>query len=325
MIITQTPLRISFAGGGTDFRGFYEKDYGAVVSTAIDKYIYVIVKERFDDKIRIGYTRTEMVDRVEEIQHELAREAMRMVGITSGVEITTMADIPSEGSGLGSSSTVTVGMLNALYAYRGDIVPAETLARQACEIEIGVLGKPIGKQDQYIAAYGGIRYFKFLPDEQVEATAINLNAGAKQRLCESLLLFYTGVTRQSSQVLSEQKVNISSKMTVLTDMRDQADELARQLKLGAVASVGQILRDGWLKKKQLASGITNPQIDELFELAMSAGALGGKLTGAGGGGFFLVCTPPENRAAVRKRLSHLRELPINLERDGSKVIFNVRR
>ena len=325
MIITQTPLRISFAGGGTDFRGFYRNDYGAVVSTAIDKYIYVVVKERFDDKIRIGYTRTEMVDRVEEIQHELAREAMRMVGITSGIEITTMADIPSEGSGLGSSSTVTVGMLNALYAYRGDIVPAETLARQACEIEIGVLGKPIGKQDQYIAAYGGIRYFKFMPDEQVEATPICLDAGAKQRLRESLLLFYTGVTRQSSEVLSEQQSNIASKMAVLTQMRNQADELARQLKLGAVASVGQTLRDGWLKKKQLASGITNPQIDELFELAMSAGALGGKLTGAGGGGFFLVCTPPENRGAVRKKLAHLRELPINLERDGSKVIFNVRR
>lgn len=325
MIITQTPLRISFAGGGTDFKGFYEKDYGAVVSTAIDKYIYVVVKERFDDKIRIGYTRTEMVDHVDDIHHELAREAMRMVGISSGVEIATMADIPSEGSGLGSSSTVTVGLLNALYAYKGDIVPAETLARQACEIEIGILGKPIGKQDQYIAAYGGIRYFKFLPDGQVEATTINLNAGTKQRLCESLLLFYTGVTRQSSEVLTEQQSNIVSKMVVLTQMRDQADELARQLKLGAVASVGQTLRDGWLKKKQLASGISNPQIDELFELAMSAGALGGKVTGAGGGGFFLVCTPPENRGAVRKKLAHLRELPINLERDGSKVIFNVRR
>lgn len=325
MIITQTPLRISFAGGGTDFRGFYEKDYGAVVSTAIDKYIFVVVKERFDDKIRIGYTRTEMVDAVDEIQHELAREAMRMVGVARGIEIDTMADIPSEGSGLGSSSTVTVGLLNALYAFKGEFVPAEVLAQQACEIEISVLGKPIGKQDQYIAAYGGLRYFKFLPGEQVEATPIELDSGAKQRLAESLLLFYTGVTRQSSEVLTEQKSNIADKMTVLNEMRAQADELARQLRLGAVASVGQTLREGWLKKKQLASGISNPAIDELFDLAMSAGALGGKVTGAGGGGFFLVCTPPENRAAVRKRLSHLRELPINLERDGSKVIFNVRR
>jgi D-glycero-alpha-D-manno-heptose-7-phosphate kinase len=325
LIITRTPLRISFAGGGTDFKGFYDKDYGAVVSAAIDKYIYVVLKERFDDKIRIGYTRTEMVDSVDEIHHELAREAMRMVGISRGIEIATMADIPSEGSGLGSSSTVTVGLLNALYAHRGEIVPAETLARQACEIEISVLGKPIGKQDQYIAAYGGLRYIRFLPNEQVEVTSIDLDPGAKQRLAESLLLFYTGVTRQSSEVLFEQKSNIAGKMVLLTEMRNQADELARQLRLGAVASVGQALREGWLRKKQLASGISNSSIDELLELAMSAGALGGKLTGAGGGGFFLVCTPPENRAAVRKRLAHLREMPINLERDGSKVIFNVRR
>ncbi len=325
MIITQTPLRISFAGGGTDFKGFYDRDYGAVVSTAIDKYIYVVVKERFDEKIRIGYTRTEMVEKVDDIQHELAREAMRMVGIDHGLEISTMADIPSEGSGLGSSSTVTVGLLQALYAHRGEIVPAEVLAQQACQIEINVLGKPIGKQDQYIAAYGGLKYIKFLPGEAVEVTPIDLDTGAKQRLTESLLLFYTGVTRKASGVLTEQKNNIESKMALLTSMRDQADDLARQLRLGAVASVGQTLREGWLKKKQLASGISNPAIDELYDAAMSAGALGGKVTGAGGGGFFLVCTPPENRAAVRKRLSHLRELQIRLERDGSKVIFNVRR
>lgn len=325
MIITQTPLRVSFAGGGTDFKGFYEQTHGSVVSTAIDKFIYVVVKERFDDKIRIGYTQTEMVEAVDEIQHELAREAMRKVGITYGIEISTMADIPSEGSGLGSSSTVTVGLLNALHSFKGDIVPAETLACQACEIEIDVLGKPIGKQDQYIAAYGGLRHFKFMPDDTVQSARIRLGDAERQRLSESLLLFYTGVTRKSSTVLGEQKSNISSKMTVLTEMRDQAEELARQLKLGAVASLGQTLRDGWMKKKQLASGITNPEIDEMYDLAMSAGALGGKVTGAGGGGFFLVCTPPENRGAVRKKLAHLRELPINLERDGSKVIFNVRR
>lgn len=325
MIITQTPLRISFAGGGTDFKGFYDQDYGAVVSTAIDKFIYVIVKERFDDLIRVGYTNTEMVESVSEIQHELVRETMKMVGIKNGLEISTMADIPSEGSGLGSSSTVTVGLLNALYAYKGETATAETLARQACDIEIGVLGKPIGKQDQYIAAYGGLRYFKFLPNEEVDTERIALNESSRQRLCESLLLFYTGVTRKASSVLSEQKDNISNKMVILNDMRNQADELARNLRLGAIASLGQTLRDGWAKKKLLASGISNPQIDELYDLAMSAGAIGGKVTGAGGGGFFLVCVPPENRAAVRKKLDHLRELPINMSVDGSKVIFNVRR
>ena len=325
MIITQTPLRISFAGGGTDFRDFYVRERGSVVSSAIDKYVFVVVKERFDDKIRVGYTRTEMVDSVDEIQHEIVREAMRMVGIDKGIEISTMADVPSEGSGLGSSSTVTVGLLNALYAYKGEAVTADTLARQACQIEIDILGKPIGRQDQYIAAYGGLRHFRFYGSDEVDVEQIAIDEAARQRLRESLLLFYTGVTRQSSEVLSEQKDNIGRKFAILTEMRDQADELARNLKRGAVASLGQCLREGWQRKKQLASGISNPYIDELYDLAMSAGAIGGKVTGAGGGGFFLVCTPPENRAAVRKKLSHLRELPINLERDGSKVIFNVRR
>jgi D-glycero-alpha-D-manno-heptose-7-phosphate kinase len=325
VIITQTPLRISFAGGGTDFKGFYDHEYGAVVSTAIDKYIYVIVKERFDDLIRVGYTRTEMVNNTKEIQHELVREAMKMVGVNKGIEVATMADIPSEGSGLGSSSTVTVGLLNALYAYKGEVVTAETLAEQACKIEINILGKPIGKQDQYIAAYGGLKHFKFLPNEEVEVTGIELDDGTRQRLCESLLLFYTGTTRKSSDVLSQQKKNIADRMNVLIEMRNQADDLARHLKLGAIASLGQTMREGWIKKKQLAAGVTNEQIDKMYELAMSAGALGGKITGAGGGGFFLVCTPPENRAAVRKKLSHLREMPINMSRDGSKIIFNVRK
>ncbi len=325
MIITQTPLRISFAGGGTDFKDFYSQDYGSVVSTAIDKYVYVIVKERFDHYIRVGYTRTEMVESIDDLQHELVREALRIVGIDKGIEIATMADVPSEGSGLGSSSTVTVGVLNALYAYKGESVTAERLAREACHIEIDILGKPIGKQDQYIAAYGGLRHFKFYPDEEVEVSSIPLDESAKQRLNESLLLFYTGVTRKSEDVLTEQKRNIARKMAILTEMRDQADELARLLKLGAIASLGQTLRENWNRKRQLASSISNPHIDQLVEAAISAGAIGCKVTGAGGGGFFLVCVPPENRAAVRKKLGHLRELPISLARDGSKVIFNVRR
>lgn len=325
MIITQTPLRISFAGGGTDFKGFYEKEYGSVVSTAIDKYIYVVVKERFDNKIRVGYTRTEMVENVDDVQHELVRESLKRVGINKGIEIATMADIPSEGSGLGSSSTVTVGLLNALYTYKGETVTAEQLAEQACEIEIDRLGKPIGKQDQYIAAYGGLKNFRFYGNDEVECSCINIDDSARQRMCESLLLFFTGITRQSSEVLSEQKNNINDNWSVLLEMRDQADELARLLNMGMITSLGRTLREGWQKKRQLARGISNPYIDELYESAMSSGAIGGKVTGAGGGGFFLVCTPPENRASVRKKLSHLRELPVSLARDGSKVIFNVRR
>ncbi len=226
---------------------------------------------------------------------------------------------------MGSSSTVTVGLLNALHTYKGDTVTAETLAREACEIEIDILGKPIGKQDQYIAAYGGLRHFRFLPQDDVVVNTISINEGARQILSESLLLFYTGVTRKSSDVLAEQKCNIASNMPVLTQMRDQAAELAESLNASATGSLGRALREGWALKKQLATGISNPVIDQLYDLATSAGAVGGKVTGAGGGGFFLVCAPPERRAAVRNKLGHLRELPIHLSRDGSKIIFNVRR
>jgi D-glycero-alpha-D-manno-heptose-7-phosphate kinase len=325
MIITQTPLRISFAGGGTDFPDFYAKEEGCVVSSAIDKYIYVIVKERFDEKIRVGYSRTEMVDNVDEIEHELVRESLRKVGITRGIEITTMADIPSEGSGLGSSSTVTVGLLNALYAFKGEIKPAEEIAREACEIEIGTLGKPIGKQDQYIAAYGGMRYIRFRKDGSVSATHIWMEDFRRRQLQDSLMLFYTGVTRQASSVLTEQKQNIDAKLQVLRKMRDQAETLHMCLAESKVSRMGQILKAGWDLKKSLATGISNSSIDELYEKALKAGAAGGKVAGAGGGGFLLLFCPPANQYRVRKALVSLKELPFGLERDGTKVIFNVKR
>jgi len=325
MIITQTPLRISFAGGGTDLADFYGREGGCVVSSAIDKYVFVIVKERFDEKIRVGYSRTEMVDSIDEIEHELVRESLRKVGIKSGIEISTMADVPSEGSGLGSSSTVTVGLLNALYAYKGEMRTAEDLARQACEIEIDILGKPIGKQDQYIAAYGGIRRFRFLPDENVEVDEVKLDKEHKRLLQESLMLFYTGVTRQASSILGEQKNNIDTRMDVLKKMRDQAETLYRYLSENQVEKLGEVLKEGWNLKKTLANGITNSSIDTLYEKALEAGAIGGKVAGAGGGGFLLIFCPPEKRANVRKALCELRELPFGLERDGTKVIFNVRR
>lgn len=325
MIITQTPLRISFAGGGTDFAEFYTKEEGCVVSSAIDKYIYVIVKERFDDKIRVGYSRTEMVDSVDEIEHELVRESLRKVGIEKGIEISTMADVPSEGSGLGSSSTVTVGLLNALYAFKGEIRPADVLAREACEIEIDILGKPIGKQDQYIAAYGGIRYIRFLKDGGVTVRSVEMEEFRRRQLQDSLLLFYTGVSRQASAVLSEQKENIDAKLQVLKNMRDQAQTLYTCLSNSRITRLGQVLRDGWELKKSLAASISNESIDELYARALKAGAGGGKVAGAGGGGFLLLFCPPANQYRVRKALTGLKELPFRLERDGTKVIFNVRR
>ena len=325
MIVVQTPLRISFLGGGTDFRDFYTQEEGCVVSSAIDKYIYAIIKKRFDDKIRVGYTRTELVDNLDQLQHELVREALRLTGITRQVELSTMGDIPSEGSGLGSSSTVTVGCLHAMYAYQGHLVDAETLARQACAIEIEILGKPIGKQDQYIAAYGGLRFIRFKPDGTVEVEGVSISEELRRALNERLMLFFTGITRQASSILQEQVTQIRARMTILRELKALAIEGRRYLEQGQLDALGMALDRGWAAKRQLASGISNSEIDEMYLAARRAGALGGKITGAGGGGFLLLYCPPKFQDAVRYALRGLRELPFRLERDGTKVIFNARR
>jgi len=202
MIISRTPFRISFAGGGSDLREFYSRKYGAVTSTAIDKYMYVFVNKRFDGSIRLSYTKTEIVNHIDDIQHELIKEAMKKTGITKGVEIITIADIPA-GTGLGSSSSLTVGVLNALYAYKGEEVSAEELARQACEIEINILNEPIGKQDQYAASYGGLNHIKFNPDESVILNSLSMSEKSKKELKDNLMLFYTNISRSASSILSK--------------------------------------------------------------------------------------------------------------------------
>ena len=325
MIITQTPLRISFAGGGTDFKDYYEVSGGAVVSSAIDKYIYVVIKERFDNKIRVGYTRTEMVDRVDDIEHELVRECMKLTGIEGGVEIATMADIPSEGSGLGSSSTVTVGLLHALHAYKGDLVTAERLAEEACRIEIDILGKPIGKQDQYIAAFGNLRRIDFNRDDSVSTSVVNLRDEQRLRFGESLMLYYTGVTRSADDILNEQKSNIPDRSHILDELKGQTEEIEATLRAGALSGVGEILHRGWLLKKKMTDRISNGRIDTMYADAIEAGAVGGKIAGAGGGGFLLLYCPPKAQHRVREALRELKELPFSLERDGTKVILNARR
>lgn len=325
MIIVQTPLRVSLLGGGTDFPAFFREEGGSnVLSSAIDKYIFVTIKKRFDAKIRLGYTRTEIVDDIDELQHELIRESFRLTGIRDSVELTTMGDMPA-GAGLGSSSAVTVGSLHAMYTYLGMSVPAETLAKDACTIEIDVLKKPIGLQDQYICALGGLRFIEFHPDGKVHHERIHLEQRLQTRLNESLLLFYTGVTRQAETILDEQQNRINESRMLLNEIKSMACAAKEELLAGNLDFLGKLLHESWMLKKQLASRISNPTIDAIYEAAIKAGAAGGKISGAGGGGFLLLYCPVGRREKVREALSKLVEVPFNLEVDGSKVIFNIRR
>ena len=325
VIIVQTPLRVSLAGGGTDLREFYEIDEGRTISFAIDKYVFVIVSERFDDRIYINYTKKEIVDSVDEIKHELVREAMRITGVTSGVEVTMLADIPSEGSGLGSSSSLTVGLLNAFYMFRGRQVGAAQLADEACRIEIELCGKPIGKQDQYIAAYGGIREFVYRRDGSVDAHDVCLPPNEVRRLGSELMLFYTDMSRQSSDILDAQKASTKANAEALRRIRHCVPQVRNALESRRFDVIGDILHQSWLLKKTLATNVSNAAIDDMYERALSAGALGGKIAGAGGGGFLLVHVPRHRQDAVRNALVGFREFPWRIEQDGSKVIFNLRR
>jgi D-glycero-alpha-D-manno-heptose-7-phosphate kinase len=325
VIITQTPLRISLAGGGTDFADFYEKNGGCVVSTAIDKYVYCIAKERFDDKIYVNWTKKEIVESVDQIEHELVREALRKVGVAKGIEISFLSDIPAEGSGLGSSSSVTVGVLNALYHYVGAIPTPERLAREACDIEIRILGKPIGVQDQYIAAYGGLRCFEFGPGPAVTVSPVETTRTALEDLDNMLMLFYTGKTRQASSILSQQKSNIAGKIEVLKQMTRQAHQVRRLVELADIDGLGAVLHQGWEAKRKLAQGVSSDELDQIYERAVKAGAIGGKISGAGGGGFFLLCVPSDKRQSVRQALANLREMPFRLERGGSRIVLNLQR
>ena len=325
MIIVQTPLRVSFFGGGTDLPSYYLSEGGCVLTSSIDKYIFITIKERFDDLIRLGWTRTEMVESVNDIQHELVREALKMTGITRGVEITTMGDIPSAGSGLGSSSTVTVGALHAMYAYQGNLVTADALAKEACEIEIGRLGKPIGIQDQYIVAFGGLRFIEFKTSGEVNIKKVKLSTAVKRKFNENLLLFYTGMGRSADKILGEQKNNINNRLATLRTLKEMAATARNELEAGNVDIIGELLHESWQLKKKLASQISNGQIDEMYDAARKAGAIGGKITGAGGGGFLLLYCPHEYQERVRQALSHLQELPFLLEESGSKVIFDYHR
>jgi len=323
MIISRTPMRISFAGGGSDLSVYYQRGHGSVVSTAVDKYIYITVNKKFDDLIRVSYSQCEMVESVDQVEHNIIREALKMVGVGHGVEVVYMGDIPlgSAGIGLGSSSSLAVGVLNALYAYKGQHVSAETLARKACEIEIDILGNPIGKQDQYAAAYGGFNYIRFNNDESVFVDPIICQKETKERLAAQLMLFYTGIERISSHILQEQSGEIARNHVFLDKMVGLSETFRDSIIENGSESVGTLLRQGWEYKKQLTDKITNPAINEYYERACDAGAVGGKLLGAGGGGFLLFACEREKRQAVREALADLTDVPFSFEPQGSKIIY----
>lgn len=322
-VMTRTPLRVSFAGGGTDLAEFYEREPGAVLSTAINQYIYVTVKRHgsvFNESIRLNYSRSEQVQNIDEIENDIARECLRFLEIEPPIYVSTVADLPAS-TGLGGSSSFAVGLLNALHAFRGERVSAAQLAEEACHIEIDVLKQPIGKQDQYAAAFGGLNFFSFKAGGAVTVEPQRLNNGDIEHFFDSILMFWTGHQRDSSSVLAEQKANMPAKMDCLRRMREHACDLQRLCDTVPfdVEKFGTILDESWKLKRGLSSKITTSQIDRWYDEAIGAGAIGGKLCGAGGGGFLLFVAPPEKHRAVRQALGGLTQVPVTHEVHGSQV------
>jgi D-glycero-alpha-D-manno-heptose-7-phosphate kinase len=324
MIISRTPFRVSLAGGGSDFAEYYHRRPGNVLSMAINRYMYVTVNRRFDDSIRVSYTRTEVVDHVDDLQHDLIREALKMTRVSRGVEITTIADLPA-GIGLGSSSTLTVGLLNALDALNGKRSSPADLASRACDIEIEVLKKPIGKQDQYIAAFGGLQDISFHPDGTVSVHPVLCGLRQRDQLLRRLMLFYTGVSREAGSVLVEAKQKMETGndgLATIDGLVALVADVRAALTSGRVNRIGTLLDTSWAIKKRMASKVSNDHLDGLYARAIKAGADGGKVSGAGGGGCLLLFVKPSARARVRTamRRAGLPELPIGLEIEGSRII-----
>ncbi|MBN28877.1 MAG: hypothetical protein CMB33_03285 [Euryarchaeota archaeon] len=322
MIISRTPLRVSFCGGGTDIDEFSlsESSGGRVVSTAINKYVYVTMNRRFDDRIRISYSSMEDVDSVSHIQHGLVREAMRLTGIESGVEITTIADIPGRGTGLGSSSSVTVGLLNAMHSFQGRNPSKEQLAEEACKIEIEIMGAPIGRQDQYAASFGGINSIRF-GERGVSVEPIEIENDLASRVSSNFTLVFTGMTRSASKVLSEESEDELDKNSRMRVIREHADKAAIMFQNGDLDSIGDLLNETWNAKRGLSSLITNQSIDELHGRVMSSGAKGAKLLGAGNGGFLLVYGDDGLREDLQIELGpEYRMFPLEIDFSGSVII-----
>ena len=315
---------MSFVGGGSDMPAFYREHGGAVLSTAIDKYIYVTVNRKFDDGIRVAYSKTEEVGDVSSVEHALVRAALTHLGLQGGVEITTVADIPSKGTGLGSSSSFTVALLHALHAFVGRHASSETLAADSCRIEIDICREPIGKQDQYAAAYGGFNLYEFQPDEAVKVSPVICARGTLERLQSHILMLYTGITRSASLILKSQTDTIrhnADKRQVLRRMVELTYVLREELQRDNLDSFGEILHENWVLKKGLTPGISSSEIDDWYQAGLHCGATGGKILGAGAGGFLVFFAPPERHEAICHALPRLRPIPVGFERFGSQVIF----
>lgn len=327
MIITKTPVRISLGGGGTDLASYYSKYGGFLVAAAINKYIYVMVNKRFEDSIRVSYSQTEIVDNVSDIQHPIVREALKLLGMNGGLEIVTIADVPAN-IGLGTSSSFTVGLLNALHTYKKETISAKELAEEACQIEIDILKEPIGKQDQYIATFGSIACLAFAKNGEVAVTPLSLPSDTIGDLERHLMFFYTGIMRRTSEVLSGQNEasqrNEKKVINSLHRIKEIGEDIKTVLELGDTRKFGKLLDLHWQVKKNLSAGVSNHNIDKWYEIAKENGALGGKIMGAGGGGFFMFYIEG-NRNKLREAMLRegLREAQFKFEPEGSKVLANL--
>ncbi|HET7538354.1 MAG TPA: sugar kinase [Polyangiaceae bacterium] len=329
MIVSRAPVRFSLGGGGSDLSHYSSLHGGFVVAAAIDKYIYVSANRRFYDSIRLAYSKTETVDSVDQIEHRVFREALRLLGITRGIELSSIADCPAN-SGLGSSGTFTVALLNALHTYKHEYVSSAQLAEEACRIELDLLKEPIGKQDQFIAAYGGITAFTFNTDGSVEVERVAIRPEVLAEFEANLLVFYSGIERPAASVLSEQGSNLRANTNNAVERMHRIKQLGydtrRILERGEIDSYGELLHEHWSNKRKLASNVTDPKLDEHYEAARRAGAIGGKLMGAGGGGFFLFYVAPVDRRRVYAALSArgLRPLPFRFDSGGARIVADLR-
>lgn len=326
MIISKTPLRISFFGGGTDYPDYFKKHGGAVLSTSIDKYVYITVNQLSlisEYKYKATYSKVEHCQNINELIHPSIRECLRFLEIHDGIEVHAISDLPAK-TGLGSSSTFTVGLLNALYAYKNQVIPSIKLAQEAIFVEQKLIGEKVGVQDQSAAAVGGLNYFEFKQDGSITYKPLIISQGRKQEFKNHMLLFYTGVQRFAEDVLKEQidKTKSGEASKDLSHIRKMVDDGFEILTSGRnLIEFGELLHQAWTSKKNLSASISNNYLDEMYDLAIKAGASGGKLLGAGGGGFFLFFSSPEKHKKIRLALQKYKEINFNFDNDGSKIIF----